>query len=108
MIHAGSDKGRRCVAGRTVLCADRGMNLVSRGTGGRQATRHMAALALRGTNGIVVHYDTGPNRVTVAQLTTVQAGMVWRTGFIRRMATTGGTTRGNKGMIHPGPDKRGG
>jgi len=107
VIHLGPGKGRGCpVAGGTVLSPDIGMNLIGRGTGGRYTSHHMTALALGCSHGIMVHRHTGPVRITVTRLTTVQAGMVRRASLVRCMTATGGTTRNNKGMIHPGTGKR--
>ena len=107
VIHAGTGKCRRaCVTGGAILSPDIGVNLIGRCVGRRNTTRDMTALTRGCTNRIVIHDYTGPTRITVARLTTDQAGVVWRAEFIRRMATTGGTARDNKGMIHLRPDKR--
>jgi len=107
VINRSTGKGRRvCVTDRTVLSPDIGMHLVGRRNSGRYTTRYMTAFTLRGTYRIMVHRHTGPARITVTRFTTVQTGMIGRTDFIRRMTTTGSTTRNNKGVIHLGPDKR--
>ena len=107
VIHAGTGKsGSRPMASRAILSSHIGMHLVGRRNSGRYTTRHMTAFTLRGTYRIMVHRHTRPAWITVTRFTTVQAGMIRRTGFIRRMTTTGRTTRNNKGVIHPGPSKR--
>jgi len=66
----------------------------------------MTALALGRAHGTVVHRHTGPARITVTRLTTVEAGVVRRSGFIGRMAGRGPTTSHYQAVINLGPGKR--
>jgi len=66
----------------------------------------MTALALGRAHGIVVHRHTGPARITVTRLTTVEAGVVRRSGFIGRMTTRCSAAGHYQAVINLGPDKR--